>query len=416
MESMSDLTLSMPLRFFIALALSFLVGLERERSSVATKGRVFAGVRTYSLIGVYGFGCAWLTRVDGAWILPAGLISIVALALAGFKAKQKEGHVGWTSEVTALLTFIMGALCLLADIWFPMALGIIGTFLLSEKAKLEKYVEHLDKTEFLAVVKFLIVTLIILPVLPDQDYTDFNLNPRKIWQIVVLVSAIGFSGYFLTKKFGNRMGLWLSGLLGGIVSSTAVTIAMGRIARQGPGQGIHALQASILAASVMYLRILVLIWFIQPNFVPLIWWKLVALSGVGLLLSICKNSIGPGKGAAYAKTVKNPFELKPALIFASLFVILSVVTVLVTKFYGEAGLLTLAAAVGVTDIDPFILSIVSQPENIQILTVMAILVSMMSNTIAKGVYFGVLTRNLWKPTVWRYALWTVLHLPVILIN
>ncbi len=406
----------MPVRFFIALALSFLVGLERESSGVTTKGRVFAGVRTYSLIGVYGFGCAWLTRVNGDWILPAGLISIVALALAGFKAKQKEGHVGWTSEVAALLTFIMGALCLLADIWVPMALGIIGTFLLSEKAKLEKYVEHLDKAEFLAVVKFLLVTLIILPVLPDQEYTDFSLNPRKIWQIVVLVSTIGFAGYFLTKKFGNRIGLCLSGALGGVVSSTAVSIAMGRIARQSPGQSAHALRASILAGSVMYLRIMVLIWFIRPEFLPFIWWKLIALSVIGLFLSIGHSKSFSGTESSYMQTLKNPFELKPALIFATLFVILSAGTVLVTRFYGEAGLITLAAAVGVTDIDPFILSIVNRAESVQVIAVTAILVSMMSNTIVKGIYFGFLARNIWKSTAWRFGLWAALHLPVILIN
>lgn len=409
---MEDLTLPYSLRFFIALGLSFLIGLERESSGFKTKGIVFAGVRTYSLIGAYGFGCAWLVRVDVPWALPMGMLALGALALAGYLAKLKTGHVGWTSEVAAMMTFVIGALCLLGDIWVPMALGIIGTFLLSEKAKLESYVEKLDKAEFLAVIKFLLVSLIIMPVLPNQDYTEFKLNPRNIWQIVVLVSAIGFAGYFLTKKFGSRIGLWLSGLLGGIVSSTAVSIAVGRIAQQHPGQAVRALQASILAGSVMYLRILVLVWLIRPQFVEYIWWQMLVLSAIGFLLSIQKSTSSTDK--TEVGTLRNPFEIKPALIFATLFVVMSVATILMQRFYGDAGILALAGLIGVTDIDPFILSLVEQSAQVQALIVSAILVSMMSNTIMKGIYFGVLSKTTRRSTAVRYGIWALLHLPVII--
>jgi uncharacterized membrane protein (DUF4010 family) len=411
-----DYSLPFHLRFFIALGLSFLIGLERESSGVLTKGRVFAGVRTYSLIGVYGFGCAWLVTVNAPWALPMGMLSLGALALVGYLAKLKEGHVGWTSEVAALLTFVMGSLCLLAEIWVPMALGIIGTFLLSEKAQLEKYVDRLDQAEFLAVVKFLLITVIILPVLPNKEYTEFNLNPRHIWQIVVLVSTIGFAGYFLAKKFGSRVGLWLSGLLGGIVSSTAVSIATGRIARQSPEKGVVALQASILACSVMYLRILVLVWLIKPGFVEHIWWKLLALAVIGLVLAVKKNeAISAGK-SDFVKTPRNPFEIKPALIFATLFVLLSVASILVERFYGNAGLIVLGAVVGVTDIDPFILSLVDQVSQFQYLFVFAIVVSMMSNTIMKGIYFGFQARSLRSTTAIRYGIWSLLHIPFIILH
>ena len=409
---MGDLTLPYSLRFFIALGLSFLIGLERESSGAKTKGIVFAGVRTYSLIGTYGFGCAWLVSVNVPWALPMGMMALGALALAGYLAKLKTGHVGWTSEVAAMLTFVIGALCLLGDIWVPMALGIVGTFLLSEKAKLESYVERLDKAEFLAVIKFLLVSLIILPVLPNEEYTEFRLNPRHIWQIVVLVSAIGFGGYFLTKKFGSRIGLWLSGLLGGIVSSTAVSFAVGRIAQQQPSQGFRALQASILAGSVMYLRILVLIWLISPKFIEHVWWQLLVLSAIGFMLSFQKGIFTTDK--AEVGPLRNPFEIKPALIFATLFVLMSVATVLMQKVYGNAGVMVLAGVIGVTDIDPFILSLVGQEGQVQTLIVSAILVSMMSNTIMKGIYFGVLSKTTRVSTALRYGIWALLHIPLIL--
>ena len=403
------------LRFLLALGLSFLVGLERESSALISKGRVFAGVRTYTLIGLFGFSCA-LLRETVPWALPVGMIALAGLALVGYLAKLQQGHVGWTSEVAAIITFVMGSLCLLADTWVPMAIGIVTTLLLSEKAKIENFVEHLDKTEFHAVVRFLIVTVIILPVLPNQGYTQFDLNPRDIWQIVVLVSAIGFGGYFLAKRLGDRIGLWVSGLLGGLVSSTAVSIAAGRIAQRLPQQSIPALQASLLASSVMYLRILVLIWVIQPDvavpFLP----RLVILAAIGVALCCTTRS---RSGMAPGETVepaRNPFEIRPALLFASLFVLASVITVLVMKFYGDVGLIVLAGIVGVTDIDPFILSLVNRTVDLQAMLLTAVLVAMMSNTLVKGLYFGFLAKQARKAALWRYGLWAALHIPVILIG
>ena len=412
---MNDITIPIQLRFFIALGLSFLIGLERESSGFATKGRVFAGVRTYSLIGVFGFSCGWLVSINVPLALPVGMLSLTALAIVGYFAKLKSDFVGWTSEVAALLTFVMGALCLLTDIWVPLALGIVGTFLLSEKAMIEKYVERLNNAEFLAVVKFLLITLIILPVLPNKEFTEFNLNPRKIWQIVVLVSTIGFAGYYLTKKFGARAGLWLSGLLGGIVSSTAVSLAAGRIAQRSPERSIAAMQATILAGSVMYIRILILIWFIKPDFASGIWWRLVLLALIGLALSYHREAKATAYDKTPVQTMKNPFEIRPALIFATSFVVLTVVTVLIKRFYGDTGLITLAGLVGVTDIDPFILSVVNQHAVIQNLAVSAIIISMMSNTIAKGIYFGFLAKDVRRSVALRFGLWALLHLPILLI-
>ena len=403
------------LRFLLVLGLSFLVGLERESSSLISKGRVFAGVRTYALIGLFGFSCA-LLRETVPWALPAGMIALAGLALVGYLAKLQQGHVGWTSEVAAIITFVMGSLCLIADIWVPMAIGIVTTLLLSEKAKIENFVEHLDKNEFHAVVRFLIVTVIILPVLPDQGYTQFELNPRDIWQIVVLVSAIGFGGYFLAKRLGDRVGLWVSGLLGGIVSSTAVSFAAGRIAQRSPRQSVPALQASLIASSVMYVRILVLIWLIQPGIVAPFLPRLLILAAIGAVLCFTLRTGQSKVVGERVEPTRNPFEIRPALLFASLFVLASVVTVMVTRFYGNVGLLVLAGAVGVTDIDPFILSLVSRTTDFQAMLLTAVLVAMMSNTLVKGVYFGFLAKQARKDALWRYGLWAALHLPLILIG
>jgi uncharacterized membrane protein (DUF4010 family) len=362
---------------------------------------------------MFGFGCAWLYHVGAAWMLPAGLLTLGSLTSIAYIAKIRGERFGSTSEISALLTFIMGALALLVDVWVAMALGVVNTMLLSEKARMEMFVERLDKSEFLAMLKFLLVTLIILPVLPDQEYTQYRLNPASIWKLVILVSTLGFVGYVFSKKLGDRVGLWLSGLLGGIVSSTAVTLAMGRMARREPERSRAALQASILAGSVMYIRILVLLAIVNPMLTPLAWWKFTGLAtvGVGLALLVkAGTSAGPGQ---HNPELQNPFEITPALLFAGLFSVFSIITTLVTRALGEGGVIGLAAIIGVTDIDPFILSVVKGAGTALSLMVVVIIVAMMSNTIVKGIYFGVLVPGMRKQTLLWYGIWAALHLLVL---
>jgi uncharacterized membrane protein (DUF4010 family) len=398
----------------VALALGFLVGLERESTKIETQKLVFGGVRTHPIISMYGFGCAWLYQIGVTFMLPAGLLSMTVLTAIAYLAKIRAERYGSTSEVSALLTFVVGALALLVDIWIAMALGIVNTMLLSEKSRLETFVEKLDKVDFLATLKFLLVTLIVLPVLPDQEFTRFRLNPASIWKLVILVSTIGFIGYELSKRFGSKVGLWLSGLLGGIVSSTAVTIAAGRLAQKDAGRVVHARQASILAASVMYLRILALLALLAPALVPLVWWKLVLLALIGVVLSLRAAGKEEGSMAKGVPGLQNPFELSPALLFAGLYVLLTIATELVKTYAGSAGVLTLAAVVGVTDIDPFILSLLQGPEIG--LVVSATLIAMMSNTLVKGIYFAVLVPVGRRETLLRYGAWALLHLPLILFS
>ncbi|MEW6511969.1 MAG: MgtC/SapB family protein [Bacteroidota bacterium] len=411
---MTTIEWTVQLRFVVALALGFLVGLERESTKIEQQKLVFGGVRTHPLISLLGFGCAWLHNVGAEFFLPAGMLAMTVLTGIAYVAKIKSERYGSTSEVSALLTFVTGALALLVDIWAAMALGVFNTILLSEKARLETYVENLNKVEFLATLKFLLVTMIILPVLPDRPFTRFELNPTAIWRIVILVSSIGFVGYFLSKKFGERVGLWLSGLLGGIVSSTAVTIAVGRLAQTSPQRGARALQAAILAGSVMYLRILVLVAIVSPIFVDPLWWKLVVLSVVGLALSFRVTRDG-GEEHEPPPSLQNPFEITPALMFAVLFVVLLVATEMVRESMGLTGLYALGALVGVSDIDPFILSMIQVP-SLGDIVVTAVLIAMMSNTVVKGVYFGFLVPGERRAVAWRYAVWAVAHVPLLLLG
>ena len=401
------------MRFIVALALGFLVGLERESTKLEQQKLVFGGVRTHPIISMFGFGCAWLYKVGVTFMLPVGLLSVGALTSIAYIAKIRSERFGSTSEISALLTFITGAMALLVDVWACMAIGVMNTILLSEKAMLESYVERLNRVEFLAAMKFLLVTVIIYPVLPNQEYTQFGLNPTKIWQIVILVSTIGFVGYYLEKKFGEKIGLWMSGIFGGLVSSTVVTVAVGRIARTSPERGRSALQASVLAGSVSYLRMLGLIWAINVAFVPVVWWKLVFLAAVGLILSLRISNVKSAKNDGEVPGLQNPFEIRPAIGFALLFVLLSVLTIVVRSKLGDSGILALSAIVGLTDITPFILSVVHGTDATARVLTSAIVLSLMSNTVAKGAYFFALGPSVRKETLWTYGIWALLHVPLL---
>jgi len=411
--TLGTLDWTVELRFIVALMLGFLVGLERESIKIDRK-LVFGGVRTYPIISMFGFGCAWLFQVGATFMLPSGLLAIAALTCIAYIAKIRTERFGTTTEVSALLTFITGALAMLVDVWIAMAMGIVNTMLLSEKAMLESYVERLSKVEFLATVKFLLVTLIILPVLPNQEFTPFHINPAKVWQIVIIVSTLGFIGYLLEKKFGSKVGLWLSGIFGGIVSSTAVTLSVGRIAQRNPARGSAALQAALLASSMMYLRVLVLIWFINESFLPNLWYRFVILAAVGVVLSIWKYRKELPAGKSESPELQNPFEIRPAIGFAILFVVISVVSGFVRSTIGDSGLLGLSAIVGVTDIDPFILSIVQGSDGTVSIFNSAIILAMTSNTIVKAIYFNSFSPANRKEAILKYSVLAIAHIPFII--
>lgn len=407
-----SIEITIHLRFAIALGLGFLIGLEREATGMERQRQVIAGVRTHSLISLYGFGCAWLSNAGVAFSLPVGLVSVLVLSGIEYTGRIRDGHFGWTSSVAVLITYVVGALSFMANIWGPLALGIISAILLSEKSRIEHFVENLKKYEVYAILKFLVVSLLIFPLLPNQEYTQFGLNPSSTWKIVILISTIGFVGYFLITKFGKHYGLWLSGVLGGIVSSTAVSVAAGRIAQQAPEMGRRALRSSLLACSVMYVRILVLVWILGPVFLPMLWWRLVVLSLICLVLALVVGGRPAAAQSSVASDLTNPFEIMPAMIFALLFVTFKVITNIVRAHFGSAGLFLLSFIVGVTDIDPFILSIINNPSATHVM-VSAIVISMMGNSMIKGIYFGGLAKETRRETFLKFGLLTVCHIPLV---
>ena len=405
------------LRFIVALAVGFLIGLEREGGRRHHPFFFFGGIRTFPVVSIFGFACAWMAANGFSWILPAGLMSVTAVAVASYIEKMKTGRYGATSEMSVLLTYSAGALACVADVRFPVAIGVIVTLLLSEKPRLESYVERLDKTELLATLKFLLVTIVIYPALPNIGYTAYNLNPARIWQLVVLVSAVGFIGYILSRKLGPKLGLPLTGLLGGIVSSTAVSVATGRLAGEKPEQAAMALRTALLASSVMYLRLIALIAVFGGGFSMEVNWRLGLLCVLGLTLAITadwKGDEGADTISGGLPSLKNPIEISIALLFALLFVGLRVATTLAHTYFGQLGVWGLGAVSGMVDVDPFVLSAVQGALSGRLM-IQAILMALLVNTIAKGLYFMVLSGRNRTAVLWRYGVLAFCHIPLMLL-
>src|SRR5678816_4357410 len=237
----------------IALGLGLLVGLQRER--VASP---LAGFRTFPLITVSGTIAALLGQSFGGWIVGAGLIALAGLVVVGNLAKQKKGDLdpGLTTEVAMLLMYGVGAYLVVGHAAAAIAIGGGVAVLLHLKPEMHSLAARIGNADFKAIMQFVLVSFVILPVLPDQAYGPYQvLNPHRIWVLVVLIVGISLAGYMVYKFFGEKAGVMMGGILGGIISSTATTVSYARRSRQAKGSSKLAAQVILIASTVVFVRV-----------------------------------------------------------------------------------------------------------------------------------------------------------------
>ena len=373
----------------LVLFLSFLIGLEREEHKAAGGNYFFGGVRTFPLIGLIGYS---LALVSGTQLVP---LTIGFLVVAGFlmlsywhKLTQST-TAGATTEISGLATFLVGALVCYGHFWIATTLGVASLLLLDLKTALEKLATTIAPREILTFTKFLFLTGVILPVLPNQEYGTFHINPFKTWLVVVAISAISYASYVLQKLTKGQGGIVLAALLGGAYSSTVTTVVL---ARQGKTENHpHLFSGGILMASgVMYLRLAILLALFNRQLMAALWLPFVVLAlaatAFGWLWSRRAD-----KGAQAVQRdlgTKNPLELTTAFLFALLFLVMLVATQLAVKYLGKGGVDTLAAIMGVSDVDPFIMGLTQAAGTLTPVNVAAgaILIAAASNNVVKGIY------------------------------
>lgn len=373
----------------LVLFLSFLIGLEREEQKVISEQYRFGGVRTFPLLGLLGYTLCLFS--DGNLVVPAvGFAVIGAFLWQSYRHKlERVALAGMTTELSGLMTYVIGALVSREEYWIAVTLTVLAVALLELKTALESLAKRMPGDEILTFAKFLLLTAVILPIVPNQVFGSFGFNPFKAWLVVVVVSAISYGSYLLQLWTQGRGGVLLAALLGGAYSSTLTTVVLAKRAREQSRP--HLYSGSILVASgVMYLRLLALLGiFNHPLFhrlgLPFLLLAAAALLGGWLWMRILDH--GDTK-TEQALEPKNPLELSVAFLFAGLFVGMLFITHFALLYLGRGGLFAVAGVMGVTDVDPFILSLAASPSTVTPVTLAggAIVIAAASNNFIKGVY------------------------------
>jgi uncharacterized membrane protein (DUF4010 family) len=346
-------------QFFIALMLGALIGLERERSTYKQKRMMYAGIRTFPLIALFGALSAYFAQILSAWILIVNILIMgVLVIIVYFVTTDMHGkHFGATSEIAGLLTFFIGVLAYYNEIVFATVLAITITFILYLREPLHTFAQHLKRGELEDTLKFIVIAFVILPFLPNQGFGPYDIfNPYVIWLMVVLISGISYVGYFFMKWFGEK-GIELAGIFGGLVSSTAVTISFAARSKQIRSKKIirPLLLGVVLANSIMFIRILVEVFLIhRPLFYALILplSALFTLSLVFIFFLWKKDKHVKGK-----VDLKSPFRLWPALKFGAFFALVLAVVKIADVYLSTKGVYVVSLISGFADVDAITLSL-----------------------------------------------------------
>lgn len=381
--------LELALRFATALGLGLLLGLERERERTEGQER-FAGARTFALVALLG---ATALHLQGTLGLPALLwvsfAAVAALTVASYVLTSRQGDVGATTEVGVLLVFLLGALCAAGLLALATALAVVTLLLFSIKGWSRRLAGRIEPADVEAALKFAIITAVVLPLLPDQPLGPAPLdalNPWKVWLMVVLISGLNFAAYVLAKTVGEEQGLGLAALLGGLVSSTAVTLGFSQRSRREPELAAPLALGILLAWTTMFFRLLLAVAVVNLALATRL---LPAMGLLGLLSLLACAWLWRRRGAGGRTAVRpgsNPFELGQAVKFGLLFGLVSLVARAAQSAFGTSGLYAAGFLAGLTDVDAISLSMADlargDPASV-VVAARTVLLAALSNTLVK---------------------------------
>ncbi len=387
------------IRFGIALALGLFIGFEREKE----KHETFAGIRTFPLIALLGCAAALINDSYAPWAFAVCFVTLSAMIItAYFSGRERSG--GITTAVAAYLCFLFGAL-----VWWRLtalaaALSVVTVLLLATKKPLEGLSQKIQAREIAAALQFGVITLIILPVLPNQTFGPLDvINPYTIWLMVVLIAGINFVGYILIKTLGARQGIGLAGLLGGLASSTALTLGFSRRSRIEAAFAPEFAFAIVVASAVMFGRVLVEVFAVHPDVGRLLLPPLCSAGAAGLLCCVALWFLRRGASSAEAcsgehVSARNPFELWPAVWFGLLFGAILLIARAGQVYFGTAGIYVSSIITGFADVDPIALSLsnLARADLDAVIAARGITLAVLANTFVKMLITMIGGRSLFR--------------------
>jgi len=376
-------------KIILVLFLSFLIGLEREEHKASTDHYGFGGVRTFPLIGLLGYSLALLS---GAQLIPVavGFAVVAAFLWLSYRHKLATAEAaGVTSEMSGLATYVVGALVYHELFWIATTLSVASMLLLELKVGLESLTKRIAPEEILTFTKFLLLSAVILPVLPNQEFGPFLINPFKTWLVVVAVSAVSYGSYVLQGATKETGGVVLAAVLGGAYSSTATTVVLARRAQREKRPHLFA-GCTLIASGMMYLRLIALVSLFSRSVLALVGVPFAALAALAGIAGWIWSRLPDGSSGEVKREYQpgNPLELRAAFMFALLFLFMLVATRLASAYLGKGGVYALGAIMGLADVDPFIMGMTQSAGVATQLPVAAsgILIAAASNNVAKGIY------------------------------
>jgi uncharacterized membrane protein (DUF4010 family) len=380
-------------RLGVALAIGFLIGLERGwKARNEPEGARAAGLRTHALGGLLGgvWGALALTRENDGLIAIALAFAVYSGAILLFRYRESidEKTFGVTTVVAAMLTFALGALAVMGDMAVAGGMGVAAAALLAFKDVLHGWVGRISWLELRSGLLLAAMTFILLPMLPDRTIDPWNtINPFEMWLLTVMIAAISFAGYIAIKAVGDEAGIVMTGVAGGLASSTAVTVTLAEMAKEHPEKVAPLTSGALFASATMAARVLAVVAAVGTSILP----KIALPIGVGgvALLGIAfyflkQNTNGVGGGRL---KLTNPFELKTVLKFGLLLTAITAATKLLTRIGTGQGVYVLALFSGIADVDAMTLSMSRQAADPASATLAAnaILIVVAVNTVAKAV-------------------------------
>lgn len=381
------MTLELLLNLATALGAGLLIGTERSWSERHSNAEQLAGLRTFGLSGLFGGLAALASGHFGelAWVAMFLMLAVLVTIGYVFESRASGDH-GMTTEVAMLLTFVLGSLAVAESRVLAGAIAVVMALLLSLKARLHGALRKLSEAEVGGALKLLFISVVLLPALPNQGYGPWQaFNPYTTWWMVVLIAGIGFAAYVAIRALGTRHGLMITALLGGIVSSTAMTITLSRLdtERLRP-----ALAAGLLAASaLMFPRVLLEVSLVNVELPPALLPALLAtglIYAAGALFHYLRAAAQPESPAELP--LKNPFNLGPALRFAALLVLILFLVEGARRALGDTGVYLVSVLSGLTDVDAITLSLANSAhtELSDQVAVRGIFIAALSNSLAKA--------------------------------
>jgi uncharacterized membrane protein (DUF4010 family) len=348
-------------RLMAALAVGLLIGLERGWSErEAHDGSRVAGLRTFALTGLLGGVMGLLQPAMGVWPLVAAELGLsLLMGVAYFRTAEQSGKLSATTALAMLLTLALGAFCVLGHVALALAAAVVTAVLLNLKPTLHSWLRLIQESELSASLQLLVLSVVVLPYLPDVGMGPYQaLNPYKLWWAVILISGLSLTGHFAMRLSGSRRGILWTGLLGGLASSTATTLALGRFAKEQP-VAWQACSAGIQAAcGVMFLRMVVLLGVVSPSAVLTLG---IPLGVAGLVLLVWALWQWRRSGDVGARGVvvppMTPFNLGTALGFAAFLAVVAVLVPAARQWLGAGGIYMLSAASGLADVDAIVISL-----------------------------------------------------------